>query len=285
LLRRGRWIEALELANLIDASPEYAAVHRVSALTVIGLVRGRRGEPGAWQPLDTALELADRMGEPHRVVPVRTARAELAWLAHDLARAADEARPAFELAIQNPFRWYAVEPALWLWRARQLPLGYPDLPAPFGREISGDWAGAADVWREIGCPYEQACALFDGGNVGGLRVALNLANNLGALPLAAMLVDRLHEQGTRPASPRPHAGTMGDWKRTEAHWGLSRRELQVAGLVAQAYTNREIAERLRISERTAEKHVQNILNRLGMRSRTQAAAWAVQHGVGASADS
>ena len=133
LLRRGRWTEALELANLIgliDASPEYAAVHRISALTVIGLVRGRRGEPGAWQPLDTALELADRIGEPHRVVPVRTARAEVAWLAHDLVRAADEARPAFELAIQNPFRWYAVEPAVWLWRAGQLPAVHPDLPAP-----------------------------------------------------------------------------------------------------------------------------------------------------------
>jgi DNA-binding NarL/FixJ family response regulator len=38
---------------------------------------------------------------------------------------------------------------------------------------------------------------------------------------------------------------------------------------------------LDISERTAEKHVQNILSRLGLRSRTQAAAWAVQHEVGA----
>jgi DNA-binding NarL/FixJ family response regulator len=61
--------------------------------------------------------------------------------------------------------------------------------------------------------------------------------------------------------------------------GPNRRELQVPGLVAPAYTNREIAERLLISERTAEEHVQNILNRLGLRSRTQAAAWAVQYGV------
>jgi DNA-binding NarL/FixJ family response regulator len=57
--------------------------------------------------------------------------------------------------------------------------------------------------------------------------------------------------------------------------------LDVAGLVAQAYTNREIAERLLISERTVDKHVQNILNRLGLRSRTQAATWAVQHGIAA----
>jgi DNA-binding CsgD family transcriptional regulator/tetratricopeptide (TPR) repeat protein len=279
LLRRGFWTEALEWASRIEASPEYATVNRIIALTVIGLVLRRRGEPAAWQPLDTALELADRIGEPQRVVPVRTARAELAWLSHDLARAADEARPAFELAIQNPFRWYAVEPAVWLKRAGQLPPVHPDLPAPFGRQISGDWSGAADVWRETGCPYEQACALYDGDDVSSLRVALTLAKKLGALPLAAMLVGRLHEHGTRPASSPAHAGSTGDWNRTVAQWGLSRRELQVAGLVAQAYTNREIAERLVMSERTAEKHVQNILNRLGLRSRTQAAAWAVQHGV------
>ena len=183
----------------------------------------------------------------------------------------------------SPFRTHFAgtpsSPRVWLWRAGQPPAVHPDLPAPLGREISGDWSGAADVWREIGCPYEQACALSDGDDVGGLRVALTLAKKLGALPLAAMLVDRLRKHGTRPASPRPHAGTTPGWNRTEAQWGLSRRELQVAGLVAQAYTNREIAERLLISERTAEKHVQNVLNRLGLRSRTQAAAWAVQHGL------
>jgi DNA-binding CsgD family transcriptional regulator len=281
LLLRGRWTEALELAITIEATSEYAVIHHIKALTVIGLVRARRGEPRSWEPLDTALELAEHIGEPQRVVPVRTARAELAWLAHDLRRAADEARPAFELAIQNPFRWYAVGPALWMWRAGQLPPVHSDLPVPFGREISGDWMGAADVWREIGCPYEQACALSDGDDVGSLRAALSLAHQLGALPLAARLVDRLHQHGTRPASPRPRVATTAGSKRTEAHWGLSRRELQVAGLVAQAYTNREIAERLDISERTAEKHVQNILSRLGLRSRTQAAAWAVQHEVGA----
>jgi DNA-binding NarL/FixJ family response regulator len=43
--------------------------------------------------------------------------------------------------------------------------------------------------------------------------------------------------------------------------------------------NRKIAERLVISQRTAEAHVQRVLNRLDMRSRTQVAAWAVHHGV------
>ncbi|MFI7065978.1 ATP-binding protein [Kribbella sp. NPDC050124] len=55
--------------------------------------------------------------------------------------------------------------------------------------------------------------------------------------------------------------------------GLSARELEVAGLVAEGLTNRQIAERLVISERTAQNHVQHILTKLGFATRSQIAAW------------
>lgn len=54
---------------------------------------------------------------------------------------------------------------------------------------------------------------------------------------------------------------------------MSAREREVAGLVAEGLTNREIAERLVISERTAEGHVEQIRNKLGFHSRTQIAGW------------
>ena len=57
---------------------------------------------------------------------------------------------------------------------------------------------------------------------------------------------------------------------------LTRREREIASLVAQGLTNREIAERLFIAERTAEGHVESIRNKLGFRSRTQVAAWVVE---------
>jgi non-specific serine/threonine protein kinase len=60
---------------------------------------------------------------------------------------------------------------------------------------------------------------------------------------------------------------------------LSPREREVAALVAQGLSNREIATRLTISERTAEAHVQHILTKLGAASRSQIATWAVQHGL------
>jgi DNA-binding CsgD family transcriptional regulator/tetratricopeptide (TPR) repeat protein len=64
-----------------------------------------------------------------------------------------------------------------------------------------------------------------------------------------------------------------------AFGGLTARERQVAALVAQGKTSREIAARLVVSERTAEVHVSNILGKLGFTSRAQIAVWAVENGL------
>lgn len=61
--------------------------------------------------------------------------------------------------------------------------------------------------------------------------------------------------------------------------GLSAREREVAALVAQGRSNREIAAILVVSERTAEAHVSNILGKLGLSTRAQVAAWAVEKGL------
>ena len=50
-------------------------------------------------------------------------------------------------------------------------------------------------------------------------------------------------------------------------------------LVAEGATNREIGQRLGVAERTARTHVSNILTKLGLASRTQAAMWAVREGL------
>ena len=59
---------------------------------------------------------------------------------------------------------------------------------------------------------------------------------------------------------------------------LTRREREVAALVAQGLTNREIANRLFISERTAESHVEQVRSKLGFHSRVQVAAWVTEQG-------
>ena len=60
---------------------------------------------------------------------------------------------------------------------------------------------------------------------------------------------------------------------------LTSRELEVLRLVGAGRANKEIAAELGISERTARTHVSNILAKLGLSSRTQAALWAVREGL------
>lgn len=61
--------------------------------------------------------------------------------------------------------------------------------------------------------------------------------------------------------------------------GLTRREREVAVLIAQAKTNREMADTLIIGMSTVETHVTNILHKLGFASRVQIATWAVSKGL------
>jgi DNA-binding NarL/FixJ family response regulator len=65
----------------------------------------------------------------------------------------------------------------------------------------------------------------------------------------------------------------------DARADLTARELEVLRLVGAGRANKEIAARLEISERTARTHVSNILGKLGVASRTQAALWAVREGL------
>jgi DNA-binding NarL/FixJ family response regulator len=65
---------------------------------------------------------------------------------------------------------------------------------------------------------------------------------------------------------------------------LTAREREVLTLIAGGATNRQIARRLDVTERTARTHVSNILGKLGLTSRTQAALWAVREGLAPARD-
>jgi DNA-binding CsgD family transcriptional regulator len=63
------------------------------------------------------------------------------------------------------------------------------------------------------------------------------------------------------------------------HSSLTAREREVAALIAQGLTNRQIADALVITQGTAGSHVEHILAKLGFRSRAQIAGWAVERGL------
>jgi DNA-binding CsgD family transcriptional regulator len=113
------------------------------------------------------------------------------------------------------------------------------------------------------------------------RIELAAARHL-IEELGATLDDvPLREQFVRTAlNSLPQAKPLLPREATKrAFGGLTARECQVAALIAQGKTSREIAERLVVSERTAEVHVSNILGKLGFSSRAHIAAWAVEKGL------
>jgi DNA-binding NarL/FixJ family response regulator len=73
----------------------------------------------------------------------------------------------------------------------------------------------------------------------------------------------------RPVSPRR--------AEKQQYGGLTTREREVAALIARGYSNREIAGALVVSERTVEAHTGSIRDKLGVASRTQVVAWAIEH--------
>ena len=78
------------------------------------------------------------------------------------------------------------------------------------------------------------------------------------------------EQLPRPAAPTPRRAAKA------AFDGLTQRERDVATLIMQGHSNREIAAALIVGERTVETHISNILSKLGFTSRHQIAAWATR---------
>jgi DNA-binding CsgD family transcriptional regulator/tetratricopeptide (TPR) repeat protein len=159
-------------------------------------------------------------------------------------------------------------------------------------EGSGDprrWAAAAAAWDDLGIPFPAAYARFrhaeallaagapraEAGAV--LRHAWTVATGLGAAWLqgeTAALARRARidlDQAADPA-PAPAVPAAGD------ELGLTAREREVLALVADGRTNRQIAEALFISQKTASTHVSNILAKLGASNRAEAAA--VAHRLG-----
>jgi DNA-binding CsgD family transcriptional regulator len=270
-LAQGRWAQAAETADAVLRIPRTSIMPRITALTVLGLVRARRGDPGHRPLLDEAWDLARPTGEIGRFGRVAAARAEAAWLSSD----PDGVASATELALALALRCgsaLADELAVWRHRAGLGPQEPVVAGSPHGLELVGSCAGARALWVGAGCPYEAALSLADADDEARLRLALEELLVLGARPAAAMLARRLRERGVMslPRGPRPTT--------LQNQYGLTARELEVLALVNEGLQNGQIADRLVVSVRTVDHHVEAILRKLGAKTRADARVTATSLG-------
>ncbi len=271
-LDQGHWDAAAATATGVLAAPDAPVPTRITPLTVLGRLRARRGDPDPWAPLDEALELARGTGEVQRLAPVAAARAEAHWLAGESEAIAAETDPV--LALEQSHRWAGGELYVWRGRAGIVDTFERDAVAePFRLEVAGDHEAAAERWTAMGCPYEAALALGHADDDAAQRRGLAVLQRLGAYPAARRVARSLRERGLRDVSRGPRAATR------ENPAGLTARELEVVALVAEGLRNAEIAGRLFVSEKTVAHHVSAILRKLGVATRSQAAAEAARLGI------
>jgi ATP/maltotriose-dependent transcriptional regulator MalT len=152
-----------------------------------------------------------------------------------------------------------------------------------GRHDPALWIKAAERWDAMHRPYPAAIsrwraaeAYADGGERPAAAdvacAALETARKLGSRWLAAELT-ALAERARLDLSVDGPDGSSSSPERQQADpFGLTPRERQVLALVAEGATNRQIGAALFMAEKTASVHVSRILSKLGVQSRTQAAA-------------
>jgi ATP/maltotriose-dependent transcriptional regulator MalT len=314
-LARGDLDTAAEAVDLIRAALDrtrFKGEHQLPLARLETELRLAQGRPAAaLTVIEDALDRFDLLSNPRYAWPLLAAGARACAPA---ATARDQALTTRAAELRERLRTAAGKLATegQAQRAHQLTVaaelmsaggsaaGPGSGQAPPSGGVQAAWDDAAQAWEAVGQPYPLAAALLRAAEValstgdrgaGGrrLRRARLLAEELGARPLSGDIT-QLARRGrislTREADATDHEAAAGMAAPApvpgEPPLGLTAREYEVLRLVAAGHSNREIASELFISAKTASVHVSNILGKLGVTSRGEAAATAHRLGLFAS---
>ncbi|GAA0799098.1 ATP-binding protein [Spirilliplanes yamanashiensis] len=236
------------------------------SLVVLGLSRGLAGDPADGYPeLRAAIASAEAAGEIWWRSFAQWALSVLQWRAGDLRAATASARQSLAVREQVEDEQFSVgmtlEAMAWIATAE-------------GRDRrAAQLLGASErMWRAMRTSLAvfRSIQEYHRQSVEQLRSRMGPAAFEAAVRRGTQLtpdeaIDLALERTAEPASGAPAQRSPAD--------PLTRREREVAELLAQGLSNKDIAARLVVAQRTAEGHVENILSKLGLTSRAQVAAW------------
>jgi DNA-binding CsgD family transcriptional regulator len=258
-LDQGDTAAALVTADSVLRHPRTARVSRITPLVVRVHALARMGARPYDDALAEALDLAFETGEAQRIGPAGQAAAESAWLSGAPEAAEREAIRAWEVVRSVDGPWTRGMVASWLPDADAAEVA-SSLATPYRAEALRRWDEAAHLWDELGSRFNGAMARARSGTREGLAEAAVRFDGLGLEAAATRARALAREQGW--STPRGRRAT------TKAHpQGLTRREAEVAALLADGLSNAAIAERLVLSPRTVEHHVAAVLAKLEVSSR------------------
>ena len=264
-LDHGNWDEASEKAEYVVRQEFIDSIDQRTAFAVIGIIRARRNDPEALVNFDKSIPTPDKKGECAFIA--KMAKAEAYWLSNKLDQVIEEIETNNLHIMESNNPWKIGELAFWLWKAGRLSEVPKNIAKPYLLQIKGDWRNAADEWKKLNCPYQEALALADG-NEEAKRESLTILESLGATATINLIKQEMRKEGIRNIPKGPREST----KKNPA--GLTKRQLEVLRLLPEGFSNSEIASKLFISPKTVDHHISAILSKLNLHSRVEAAAFA-----------
>jgi DNA-binding CsgD family transcriptional regulator/tetratricopeptide (TPR) repeat protein len=268
----GRLDEALQVARSVLTNNALATPLRNGPNTVLGtvilqqdLAKGRDLLQQVWM---NVLPNA----QPDFVAPAAIGIAEGAWLAGDLNACLDVVNQTMSICRELT-TWDYGELAVWFHRAGGDPFqfGARKIAPPCLNEIEGRLDEAASQWRVMGMPRHEAYVLMRMDPLqhpNALNLAIERLDFIGAIGSAALArkLARQHSRaGVKGIKVGPHAAARKN------PFGLTPRELEIATLIIDGYSNQRIAEAFSRSTRTVEHQVSALLGKLGLTQRSAVA--------------
>lgn len=272
-LETGEWDEAYEMANKLKADEKTTKLLKIFVLTIIATIDMRRGNgEQVLALLIEAQEKALETMEPQRIMPALTAFLEYEWIMGSHFIKNEIIESTIELIETRGNIYRNSEFAFWLRKARGRTLHLKEIYEGYDAGNSIKAKKAAMLWEKIGCPYNEALALFES-NDDDKRTAITIVQNLGGDAVYQKMKSEMRSSGIKKI-PR---GLRESTRTNPAQ--LTNRELDMLHLLQKGIQNKEIAGTLFISPKTADHHISSILFKLDVNSRTKAVNEALRLGI------